>query len=222
MRKVLIFLCAGLFVLGMGGNSSAFFIDFENGANGATVSDIAGISFRDFNGYTPLYGDSSTGFYNTVSDDLGLSWRDEYYHHDGYFWMWAGPQADAHGVIVDFTNNDGTWFTTGYNSYDTFYVEAHLTNGMTVNAAGKSNVTEPMSYLTVYALANTYIDYIILRHNDIGNSWLADNMSGDASGVGEIIPTPTTPTTPNPEPSTILLFGIGLVCVASFRHLRIR
>lgn len=223
MRKALIVLCIGLIILGIGGNSSAFFIDFENGTNGAAVSDMTGIAFLDFNGYTPLYGDSGTGLYNTASDDLGLSWNDGYFHHNGYLWLWAGTKADARGVIIDFTNNDGTWFTTGYNSYAAFYVEAHLTNGITATVSGESNVTEQMSYLTVHALADTYIDYIVLRHDDFGNSWLADNMSGDASGVGEFIPVPDPPAIiSSPEPSAIWLCAIGLICAAGFRYLRVR
>lgn len=214
MRKAMIFLYVVLIFFGMLGNSSAFFIDFENGTNGASVSDIAGVSFHDFNGYMPLYGDSRTGLYNTTSDDLGLSWRDGYFHHDGYFWLWAGNNADARGVIVDFTNNDGTWFTTGYNSCASFYLEAYLTDGTMVSVSGASNVMKPMEYLTVHALANTYIDYIILRHDDVGNSWLADNMSGDASGVGK----PTDSSSDTPEPAAAFLLSIGLMGLVSFRH----
>jgi len=218
MKKMVIFLYAAVLFFGTIGNAPAFFIDFENGTNGAAVSDIAGVSFHDFNGYAPLYGDSGTGLYNTTSDDLGLSWKDKYFHHDGYFWLWAGKKADARGVVIDFDKNDGTWFTTGYNSYASFYLEAHLTDGTMVSMSGASNVMNPMDYLTVHAKQNTFIDYIILRHDDEGNSWLADNMSGDASGVGEIIPDPV-PATSNPEPSAILLFGIGLLCFAGIRYL---
>ncbi len=51
-----------------------------------------------------MYGDSSTGSYSTTSDDLGYGTGP--FHHNGNMWLWAGPQADATGVKIEFLNND--------------------------------------------------------------------------------------------------------------------
>ncbi len=196
MKKFLVFLFAILLVLGVAGNSSAlFFIDFENGVDGNPVNDIPGISFKDFNGFDSIYGDSRTGKYNTHSDDL--NYGSGKYHHNGNLWLWAGPKADARGVIVDFVNDDGTWFQTGYAANSNFFLDAYLTDGSVVSVMGANNYGYPMSYLKVDATAGLYIDYIVLH--DTGNYWLADDMSGDASGVSV------------PEPATVLLLGLGLV-----------
>ena len=185
-----------------------FFLDFEDGVDGAPINDIPGVSFEDFNGFPSLYGDSRTGQYNTTSDDLGYG--NGIYHHNGNFFLWAGPEADARGVVVDFTENDGTWFTTGYSALDgtNFYVEAFHTDGTSVEVIGAGNTGTPMAYLTVNADAGKMIDYVVL-HNP-GNYWLADDMSGDASRVGE----------PIPEPATLLLLGGGLLGLAARRRRR--
>ena len=188
------------------GSAFSFFIDFENGIDGNSVSDIVGVSFQDFNGYDALYADIRTGKYNATSDDLGISTGSGAYHHNGNFAVWAGPNADARGITVDFTNNDGTWFTTGYASYSNFYVEAYLTDGSMVSVSGGSNLNGPMGSLTVNATAGTYIDYLILH--DSGNYWIVDDMSGDASGVNV------------PEPAAMLLFGTGILGIVGISRKR--
>ncbi len=183
--------------------SAAFFYGFEDGTDGAPVNNLSGVIFQDFNGYTSLYGDSSTGGYNTTSDDLGYGTGS--YHHNGDFFLWAGSNADARGVIIDFANNDGTWFQTGYSSQSVFYVEAHLTDGTVVTAQGDANLNTPMDFLTVYATANTFIDYIVLH--DSGNYWLIDDISGDTTGVNTV-----------PLPAAVWLFGSGLVGLLASRR----
>lgn len=199
MKRVLVLAVVAI-MIGFGGlPAQAWFIDFEDGADGAPVVGIPGIDLQDFNGHNPVYGDTRTGYYNTKSDDLGIGGGA--YHHYGNLWVWAGSAADARGVKVDFTNNDGTFFTTGYSSYATFYVDAYLTDGNVVTVSGPGNVYSPMEFLTVNATPGAFIDFVILH--DTGNYWLVDNMSGDASGVNEV-----------PEPSSLLLLGGGIVWVA--------
>ena len=206
MKRFLVFLCVLGLVIGMAGPAAAFFIDFEDGVDGQYVNDIVGVSFQDFNGYDAIYSDIRTGAYNATSDDMGVSYGGGAYHMYGYFSVWAGPNADARGTIVDFTNDDGTWFTTGYAANATFYVDAFLTDGSTVTVTGAANLNSPMSFLTVNATSGTFIDYIVLH--DTGNFWIVDNMSGDASGVSSV-----------PEPGTMLLLGSGLIslCVLGRR-----
>jgi len=205
MKRLLAIFSIAVFFMAFSINASAFSIDFEDGVEGSFVSGISGISFLDFNGFESLYGDSRTGNYNTTSDDLGYSSLAGSYHHNGNFFIWAGKHADAQGVIVDFTNNDGTWFSTGYSSSSTFYVNAYLTDGSMVTASGASNINSPMGSLTVNATGGLFIDYVVLH--DTGNYWLVDDMSGDASNVNN----------PVPEPATMFLFGAGLLGMAGFK-----
>ncbi|MCP4117255.1 MAG: PEP-CTERM sorting domain-containing protein [Desulfobacteraceae bacterium] len=208
MKKMLMLLCAVMTGLCIVGSASAFMIDFEDGMEGQAVNNIAGVTFEAFNGSDSMYGDSRTNKYSTTSDDLGYG--NGMFHHNGNMWLWAGTGADARGVIVDFTNNDGTWFQTGYSSMSSFYVEAHLTDGSTVVVTGGSNTHGPMDFLRVDATSGIFIDYVVLH--DSGNMWLVDDMSGDASAVGNAVP----------EPSPILLVGIGLLGVMGYGRMRSR
>lgn len=201
MKKTKACLCALCLVFGIWGNAAAFFINFEDGQNGAAIVNIEGVSFKNFSGYNAMYGDSRVGRYNTYSDDLGLSYNDANFHHKGNFWLWAGVQADARGVIVDFTNNNGTWFKTGYSSYGSFIMEAHLSDGGIVSVSGPTNTNSAMSYLTVNANPGTCIDYVVLR-GVVGNTWLVDDMSGDTTGVGKEEPPSPPPPPPPPAPGS--------------------
>ena len=87
----------GALILGLGLHAPAyaFFIAFDDGTEGATVTDIPGVSFQSFNGFDALYGDCRAG-YNCTSDDLGYGGGS--YHHNGNFFLWAGPDASAQGA----------------------------------------------------------------------------------------------------------------------------
>ena len=195
--------------------NASFFLDFENGSDGNPVADIAGVSFQDFNGFDAIYADARTGAYNATSDDMAQTWGSGNWHHNGWFSVWAGPQATAQGMIVDFTENDGTWFTTGYSSASAFTVEVWHTDGTHVDFVGAANTTPTgnpfsgqMGYINAFADAGKAIDYLVLH--DTGNFWIVDDMSGDASRVGE----------PVPEPATLLLVGGGLLGMAARRRKR--
>jgi hypothetical protein len=60
MKKFLLVLSMCLFLIGIFGNASAFFIDFKNGTDGAAINDITGVSFQDFNEFDSRYADSRT------------------------------------------------------------------------------------------------------------------------------------------------------------------
>lgn len=201
--------------------ANAFFLDFENGIEGGNVSNIAGISFKDYNGFTAKYDDIRTNnynYWNFYSENLNKSSGSGLYHMFGNFAISAGINADARGLVVDFTNNDGTFFKTGYSMYSAngslFHLEAHFTDGSVKDVTGSSTIKTvngqyvggPMNFLTVNATTSALIDYVVLH--DTGNYWIVDNMSGDASGVGA----------PVPEPSTLLLLGGGLAGLAFWRR----
>lgn len=192
---------ACVFLLGVSG-ASAFTLTFEDGTDQAAVTGIDGVSFKNVNGHDAIYGDSRTGEYNTYSEDLDIQWGEGSFHHYGYLYLWAGADTNASGVIVDFTDDNGTWLTTGYSSYGAFEMTAYLTDGSQVSVSGETNTFSSMDFLTVNASNDAFIDYVFLS-GEYGNTWLVDNMSGDATGVGD--------SSAIPEPGTIILLGLGLL-----------
>jgi hypothetical protein len=207
MKKILIILCAAIMVFGVAGSSLAFFIDFESGygRNNQPIDDITGVTFEVTGGYDWIYGDSTTGSWNTNSIDLGGSWGTGYYQHYGYVFAFLGTDNNAGSGKIDFTNNDGTWFQTGYTSNSNFYLEGYdSSDNLIASISGPGNYQgADMGFLRIDAPAGQFFDYVIVH--DTGNYFLVDNMSGDASGVNP----PGVP-----EPATALLLGFGLVGLA--------
>lgn len=195
-KKLSVFLFAGFLLIGMVGMASAFSIDFEDGTDGARVNDISGVTFLNYSGFAPMYLDGRTGNYNV--SDINGTYNHGSYFIDGNFGMWAGPEANAQGVKIDFANNDGTFFQTGYCSYSSFFIEAYLTNGSVLTSSGGSNYGVGINYLSIDTLGGGFIDYVVLH--DSGNYWVVDNITGNTTGVNAV-----------PEPSTMMLLGLGIL-----------
>jgi hypothetical protein len=211
MNRLTTIAVAVLLVFALSGTSQAWFLDFENGAGfDATpiASTIPGLQFTTTDGFDWLYADITTDNYNVQNDD-GDMYGSANWFCEGDVFAWLGPnQGDGR---IDFLNQDGSYFTTGYSSESTFYLEAYdaLDNlidsdtgpGNTVNNGGSG-----LDYLTVSSAGND-IAYVIVH--DTGNFWLVDNISGDASDVGD----PSIP-----EPATLFLLGAGLLGGGAIRR----
>lgn len=187
-------------IFALTGTSHAWFLDFEWGV-GHDYEQVQapGLYFTAL-----LYNDATLGCYNSSSDN-GSEWN------DGEFWIGGNvavgtPMMGGLGRI-DFTNADGSWFTTGYcTGYDFFQVEAFDINDNSLDVAmGAPNTRyshgndDGMDFLTVSSASNN-IAYVNI--SGVAGAWVADNMSGDASGV-------YSPAIP--EPTTMVLFSLGLL-----------
>lgn len=207
MKKVSLVLVALAMVFAYPLVSHAFFIDFENGfgRDGQSIDDIAGVTFEVTGGYDWIYGDSTTGNWNTRSIDKAYGSGN--YQHYGDVFAFLGTDNNAGAGKIDFTNDDGTWFKTGYTSYSNFYVEGYDSDGnLIASASGGANLDgADMGWLMITAPVGETFDYVIVH--DTGNYFLVDNMSGDTTGVN-----------PVPEPATMLLVGCGLLGVSVLRR----
>lgn len=191
--------------------------DFESGLgqDGQPISSgVSGVTFTTTDGFDWLFLDHTTGNYNTSSDN-GLGNQGSYWL-DGNVAAWLGVNQGS--GRIDFDNKDGSFFSIDYSAAHDFYLEAYDENDVLIDVdSGPDNLrygandAGDMGTLTVNSASNN-IAYVVVH--DQGNFFLVDNISGDATGVR----TPGDPAIP--EPTTMLLFGLGLVGSAAYRRFK--
>ncbi|MFH1778030.1 MAG: PEP-CTERM sorting domain-containing protein [Candidatus Omnitrophota bacterium] len=212
MQKILAIAAVLIMVMGFTTSAYAFFIDFETGfgRDQQPIDDIAGVTFEVTGGYDWIYGDSKNGNWNTKSIDLGYGGGS--YQHYGNVFAFLGIDNSAGSGKIDFTNNDGTWFQTGYTSYSNFYLEGYDTDGnLIASTSGGGNLNgSDMGWLLINAPSGKFFDYVVVH--DTGNFFLVDNMSGDATGVHDDV---------IPEPASMMLMGAGLLGILGAKKRKI-
>lgn len=205
MKKLTILFALAL-ILVAGTAQASWYLDFEWGLGHdyeVIASGIPGLQFTTTDGQDWMYGDITADHYNVTSDN-GSTYGFGTYYMSGDVFAWLGTTQGS--GRIDFTDQNGSWFTTGYCSYSTFYLEAYDASGTLIDqAVGAANTDVSMDYLTVSSATNN-IAYVLMH--DTGNYWCADNMSGDATGV----------TPPVPEPATLILLGSGLLGLGILRR----
>lgn len=209
MKGIITLMLAVGMVLAFASPSYAWFLDFEWGLGHdyeQIQSGIPGLNFAS----DMFYADALNGAWNFSSYDLGLAWNSQEYWINGY----VGAHASSNGIgRIDFANADGSFFRTAYTAGSTLYLEAYdVSNNLLDVASGaanrryyESNPNGP-GYLQVNSASNN-IAYVVIH--DGGYFWVADDMSGDATGVS--IPGV-------PEPGTLMLLGSGLLSLGLFRR----
>lgn len=208
MTKLFTILLAVAMVLAIASPSYAWFLNFEWGLDNnydQIQSGIPGLNFAS----DMFYADATSGGWNFSSYDLGLAWNQPEYWINGY----VGAHASSNGIgRIDFANADGSFFRTAYTAGSTLYLKAYDINDnlldVTSGAANRrflENNPNGPGYLQVNSGSNN-IAYVTIH--DGGYFWVADDMSGDATGV---IP-------PIPEPGTLMLLGSGLLGLGLFRR----
>ena len=205
MNKLLAIAVVVMLVFAVSGNGYAWFLDFEWGLghDGEAIgSDITGLQFTTVDGGDWLYGDITTGMHHAQNE------RDEGIYGEFFMEGYVFAMIEAGETVgrIDFANQDASNFTAGYSAIRDFYIEAYDASGNLLDAqVGPANSRmyggTGLDYLTVSS-ADSNIAYVLLHHN-LGNKWLIDNISSDASGVEY----------PIPEPGTLILLGMGFIGV---------
>jgi hypothetical protein len=178
MKKLLaITACASLLAVWQ---ANAFQMNFEEGLGNdrGLINGIPGVTFLNSVGDPWLYTDITTGNYNAHSVDLNLNYGNANYYMYGKVAAWAGEVGQ--GGRIDFDDQNGTWFQTGFCSYSNFYLDAYDAGGNWLDGAYSPGGLYQFGYLRVDAPAGSTIAYVTLH--DSGNYWIVDEMSGDMQG----------------------------------------
>jgi len=136
-----------------------YLIDFEDGVDGHIIqSGIQGLLFSTTDRQDWLYGDMSTGDYNTD------------YICNGNIFGWLGPNQGR--GRIDFTRGAAKSVTLKYSSESIVFLEAYSADGKLLDSDnGSGNLRQSMGSLSVSAQSIAYVIF-----HDSGNRWLIDDV----------------------------------------------
>jgi hypothetical protein len=201
MKKFLLILCALTLVFGMAGRASA--VSFTNG----------GFETGDFTGWD--LPTSADGRASVVTADSGFSATEGTYFANltANFFI-AQNQSWAEGETFSF---DWNFNANDYLPYNDFSILAIMSGGFPIDVVTLANVQSAGDYAatgwntynyTFAAAGSGSIGFGVYNSLDTASdSQLYIDNVGGSNGNG---------TSPVPEPSTILLMGVGLLGLAGY------
>ena len=215
MKKTLMILCVVTLVIGMVGTVSALTINqTETWGTGSTSSK---------SGLATLNSTSVDGGWVKIQSNSGATNRDIGYNDSysngssnaGDRFMWL---KDDYVIAA---NIDTTGYDTIAFGFDWRTYRAERSDRLRVGYA--ISATLPLSWSNFTPLdmikSNTWTteSYALLNASDTTDLWVSffmDAGSGDYGFVDNVLISGVAQPTPNPEPTTIALFGIGILGLA--------
>lgn len=196
MKKILVFLCAVMLVLGVAGMASATVLDFEDLYT--TTSQPIPDGYHGFNWSSAtqigvVNGLLGTGYdYGSVSGDMVA------FNYYGY----TPSNIDLVGSgAFDF---NGAWFTSAWYDQNVSFKGYSDGTLQYTSSDYAINTTVPMWI----GLDWTGIDRLVIDNTNA--QWAMDDFTYNESGA------------PIPEPATVLLLGTGLIGLAGIGRKRFR
>jgi hypothetical protein len=219
-RIVLMFMIVGVGAIASAAITTLTFEEFQ-GFDGSPISTFySGVTFTGSSSGTDWMAlDGSTGFYGVSSFPSGNILSP--IPGNGDFWIndnvaaWTG--SFGNDGRIDFDALDATFVEINYSSINPFFLLAYDKNGVLLDTdSGPANLrfanNNPNGPGTL-RVDGAGIAYVIMH--DLGDYWVADNITTDASGI--IINPPSAV----PAPGAILLAGMGTGIVSWLRNRRI-
>ncbi len=207
MKKFLLVLCAMLMVFGMVGIASAVPINSNSDValTGATIIDFESVAQGTYTSITVNDVTFSAGNNHLMIDD---DWQ--IYNMTGVY-LDNGTYAN-HGfqsLTVDFaTDVNAFGFNWGMaEAWATWTLSAYDATDSIIDSRGLPNGSFSGEF---YGLATAGISYAVIQQTSGDYDWIGiDNFTYVSSGA------------PVPEPSTILLMGVGLLGLVGYSRKRL-